>query len=85
MALALVVILAAGLIFRMSTSAAKGSRSHFIEKIEAGEVSDVKISGDTTEYYVTTEPGAFGAKGNGIRLPFTTIRRIFISKVQPLR
>ncbi|MBS6476966.1 MAG: AAA family ATPase [Firmicutes bacterium] len=47
----------------MSTSAAKGSRSHFIEKIEAGEVSDVKISGDTTEYYVTTEPGAFGAKG----------------------
>ncbi len=63
MALALVVILAAGLIFRMSTSAAKGSRSHFIEKIEAGEVSDVKISGDTTEYYVTTEQGAFGLKG----------------------
>lgn len=63
MALALVVILTAGLIFRMSTSAAKGSRSHFIEKIEAGEVSDVKISGDTTEYYVTTEQGAFGTKG----------------------
>lgn len=63
MALALVLILAAGLILRLSTGATKGTRSHFIEKIEAGEVSDVKISGDTTEYYVTTEKGAWGTNG----------------------
>lgn len=62
-ALTLFVVLAAWLVFSMLGSAAKGSRSHFIEKVQAGEVSEVRINGDTTEYLVMSENGTLGSKG----------------------
>ena len=61
--LTLFVLLAAWLVFSMLGSAAKGSRNHFIEKVQAGEVSEVRINGDTTEYLVMSENGTLGSKG----------------------
>lgn len=63
MALALVLILTAGLILRLSTGATKVGINDFVEKVQAGEVSEVKVSGDTTEFLVSGEKGAWGTNG----------------------
>ena len=60
---AVLVFAVAGLIFKLSTGATKAEIADFEQKVRAGEVSEVKINGDTTEFFVPGEQGAFGAVG----------------------